>query len=223
MCAATSMDGYVSMQRKPRKTPAGPGNSATSTGVVGLRRRIVFELTVEELPLMDVAEARHGSKRAALLAALASLARAEELERDLAEAKDLLAVQAEQGERATHAAGRDAAKLARALESAQGALARVERELAEARAAGERSTRETAEDREEYEASIEDRDEEITELSTRAFDHLFCARCGSWIGPDEWSQAPANGGGVRTYHERCGDHGSSILGGSSSWLGHQRP
>jgi hypothetical protein len=211
----------MSIQRKPGKTPASPGKSAT--GVAGLRRRIVLELTVEELPLMEAAETRHGSKRAALLAALAGLARAEELERDLAEAKDLLAVQAEQGERATHAAGRDAAKLARELKSAQGALARAEHELAEALAAGERSTRETAEDREEYEASIEERDEEIAELATRAFDHLFCARCGNWVGPGEWAQTSAKDGGAGTYHERCGDHGPSILGAPSSWLGHQRP
>jgi hypothetical protein len=217
------MDGYMSMQGRPRKSPASQGKSATSTGAAGLRRRIVFELTVEELPLMDVAEARHGSKRAALLAALASLARAEELECDLIEAKHLLAAQGEQGERAAEAADRGGAKLARDLKSAQAALARGERELAEARAASERSMRETAEAREEYEASIEDRDEEIAELAAQAFEHLFCARCGSWVGPDEWAQAPAAGDGACTYHERCGDHGSSILGGPSSWLGHQRP
>jgi hypothetical protein len=211
------------IQRKRGMMPASPGKSAASTGVAGLRRRIVLELTVEELPLMDVAEARHGSKRGALLAALASLARAEELERDLAEVKDLLASQAEQGERATQTAGRDAAKLARELKSAQSALVRVEHELAEARADSERSTREIAEDREVYDASVEDRDEEIAELTTRAFDHLFCARCESWVGPDGWAQARAKDGGARIYHEPCGDHGSSILGGSSSWLGHQRP
>jgi hypothetical protein len=213
----------MSIHPKPRKTPASPGKSATSTGAARLRRRIVFELTVEELPLMDVAEARHGSKRAALLAALASLSHAEQLARDLAEMKDLLAVQGEQGERATQAADRDAAKLERDFKSAQAALARAERDLAEARAASERSMCELAEDREEYEASIQDRDEEIAELTTQAFEHLFCARCGSWVGPDEWAQTSADGGGVRTYHEGCGDHGSSILGGSSSWLGHQRP
>ncbi len=211
----------MSIHRKPGKTPANPGKSATVGA--GLRRRIVLELTVEELPLMDAAEARHGSKRAALLAALTSLARTEELELELAKAKDLLAAQAEQGERAMHAAGRDAVKLTRELKAAQGALARVERELAEARASGERSTRESAEEREEYDASIEERDEEITDLATRAFDHLFCARCGSWVGPQEWAQAPAKDGGTRAYHERCGDHGPSMLGGPSSWLGHQRP
>lgn len=45
-----------------------------------LRRRIVFELTPGEMPLLEAAERKHGSKRLALVRALEASARLDELE-----------------------------------------------------------------------------------------------------------------------------------------------
>jgi hypothetical protein len=47
-----------------------PGHRGDSTGKGLLRRRVVFELAPEQLPLLEAAQERHGSKRAALIAAL---------------------------------------------------------------------------------------------------------------------------------------------------------
>ena len=46
------------------------GKAGKSTGKDLFRRRIVFELDADQLPLLEAAQERHGSKRAALIAAL---------------------------------------------------------------------------------------------------------------------------------------------------------
>jgi hypothetical protein len=48
----------MSTTRKPRQSPA------ESPADRHFRRRVVIELTAKELPLLDAAQARHGTKRA---------------------------------------------------------------------------------------------------------------------------------------------------------------
>src|SRR5947209_17531647 len=79
--ALVCVHGCMSTHRKARQSPA------DSTVDRHFRRRIVVELTAAELPLLEAAEARHGSKLAALIAPLAAHDRIEELERARAEAE----------------------------------------------------------------------------------------------------------------------------------------
>lgn len=168
---------------------------------------------------MEAAEARHGSKRGALLAALASEARVEELERELAQAQRQLAAQTKQAERSTRTATDDATARGRELKSAKASLARAERDLAKAQEDAARTEAHLSEAREEHQALIDAREQEIAELSGRAFEHLFCARCQNWAPEGEWDWASAEDGSEHAYHRSCGDHGPSLLGGNSSWLG----
>ena len=71
-----------------------PGKAGISPGKDLFRRRIVFELDADQLPLLEAAQERHGSKRSALIAALLAeagavdlAARAEAAEAALAKAK----------------------------------------------------------------------------------------------------------------------------------------
>jgi TolA-binding protein len=195
-------------------------------GQPGLRRRIVVELTPQELPLFEKAEAAHGSKRQAFLAALAALDQAAEMEAELAG----LRAQAEKSERATAGTSskekndskRQKArleKLERELKAAKAKLAARERDLsssAEQRSAIRRLEEELAETEEE----LEEREEEVTELSERAFDHLFCPRCESWAPPEEWAWQRAEEGGRIAYHKPCGAHGPGLMS-NATWLGYR--
>lgn len=98
-----------------------------------LRRRVVFELEEDQLPLLEAAEARHGSKRAALLAALGAEADAEELRGRPKRAEAELA----RHERDAGAEkGKAEAKLKRALKAAEKKLAKAEDALVGTRKAG---------------------------------------------------------------------------------------
>src|ERR1035437_4294590 len=50
-----------------------------------LRRRVIVELTPQELPLLEEAERLHGTKRQAIVSALEMASRGVELEQELAE------------------------------------------------------------------------------------------------------------------------------------------
>lgn len=202
----------MSIKQEPGKAVAGPGPS-------GLRRRIVLELTVDELPLMEAAETRHGSKRGALLAALASEARVEELEQELARVARDLAAGRKQAQRSSRATAKDAEALGHELKDARASLARAERDLAKALQDAARSEAQLSEAQDRRQALIAEREQEIAELSGRAFGHLYCGRCQDWAPEAEWAWAKDEHGDEYAYHQPCGDHGPSLLGGNSSWLG----
>jgi hypothetical protein len=71
----------------------------TQTPALGspyLRRRVIVELTPQELPLLEEAERRHGTKRQAIVSALEMASRGVELEQELAEAQaELVRLEAE--------------------------------------------------------------------------------------------------------------------------------
>lgn len=206
------MDMYMDTNGKPGKTPPLPGQSPPRGA---LRRRVVFELEEGQLPLLEQAEARHGSKRAALLAALEAEGRAAELLERTERAEAELARQARGAERAKKGKAEGEVKLKRELDATKKKLAKAEGALAKAHqvsADGEAELRREA----ELSERLAESEEEITELSPRAVDWLFCQRCKQWVGPEEWEWEEFEDGGSYAYHAPCGDHAEGIKG--SSWL-----
>jgi cell division protein FtsB len=180
-----------------------------------LRRRVIVELTLAELPLLDEAERRHGTKRQAIVSALEVASHSAELERELAGAQvERARLEAElETLRKEQAAGEKAReRLARDLKKAKG-------ELAGARESAGSSSRSGDLREQALERLLSESEGEIKELEEQIFDKLFCARCGSWVSPDDfaWTQCE---GGAYAYHQACGDHGSELMK-SSSWLGWQ--
>jgi phage-related minor tail protein len=189
-----------------------------------MRRRVVFELTVEQLPLLEAAQARHGSKRAALLAALEAEARVEELERAARQGERAAAKHERNAKREDGAQAKQLAKLQAALKTAERKAADAERRLDQAitsaneQAAGHQAS--SAELRDTV-AERDERIDELEEVAERAFDSLFCARCEKWAPPSQWAWGKTRQGGHYAYHQPCSDHGPGLLG-AASWLGHQR-
>ena len=154
-----------------------------------LRRRVVFELTLEELPLLEQAEREHGTKRLALVRALERLSGSGELEQRLraAEAEAArLGRKLEEEQQQKQAGEKGRAKLARELEKAKKSASETSKG---ASAAERRSAREL----EELEAALEEReleiaalDVELAELREQVFEELFCARCGE-LGLAGWA------------------------------------
>ena len=64
---------------------------ATPDPATRLRRRVIIELTPQELPLLTAAEERHGTKRAGIVAALHTEATLPELNQRIADLKRELA------------------------------------------------------------------------------------------------------------------------------------
>jgi hypothetical protein len=190
-----------------------------------MRRRVVFELSADQLPLLEAAEARHGSKRAALIAALDAEARVEELERAASQAQ-------EQAAKTQRKSKRDDGAQAKQLAKAQAALKTAERTAADAEQRLKQASDQAAEQTAGHQAShaelrdaLAARDERIDDLkeqAERAFDALFCGRCDHWAPPSQWAWAKTRDGGLYAYHQPCGDHAPGILG-AASWLGHQTP
>jgi hypothetical protein len=184
-------------------------------GTPYLRRRVIVELTPAELPLLDEAERRHGTKRQAIVSALEAASRGVELEQQLAEAQaELTRLEAElETLRADQAAGEKAReRLARDLKKARS-------ELTSARESAGSSARGSEQRLQALERLLNEREGEIKELEEQIFDKLFCARCGTWVSPDDfaWTQCE---GGAHAYHLACGDHGPELMK-PSSWLGWQ--
>jgi hypothetical protein len=198
-----------------KDSPAEPGTSPASRL---LRRRIVFELTEQQLPLLEAAEARHGSKRAALLASLEADARLAAVEHELAAAERALAQRQATATRESGQSDKAKARLERELKQARAALKKAEADVASARADASDVERDHAQERDELYEAIETQQERIADLAERAFDSLYCARCGKWARADEWAWADARNGGEYAFHEPCGDHGPGILGQPPSWL-----
>lgn len=205
----------MSIQGKPGSSPANGG----------FRRRVILELTVEELPLLDAARERHGTIRQAVLQALRAAGELEGLQARLAKAEAEVA-------RTAVTEGADSAKARQTPERERKAIAKLERDLKKANealgaskrdaaAAGQaqRRAQQVEADLEGVEAALEDREAEIELLQERAVDELYCARCDRLVAPEEWSWRTTKEGQL-AYHEGCGDHGPGLLG-AASWLAHR--
>ena len=186
-----------------------------------LRRRVIIELTPQELPLLTAAEERHGTKRAGIVAALHAEAtlpglnqRIADLERELAKAKT---TEADQKERSA-----DAASLNRELGQLRNALVAAEGEREE--------TRELLADyqgRLEYseqaaEAEYRALTKQIDQLKDTRPSALYCARCRHWAPKRDWTWTTTHHGQQRAHHRPCGDHGPGILE-AASWLALRGP
>jgi len=192
------MDKYMSPQTSSKAEPS------------RLRRRVIVELTPDELPLLEAAERRHGGKRAAMLAGLR--AEADGVTRQArdgeAEEKRARAV----AKRADTQAKAHAALLAECA-SLKASLATRTRERDAATAEIERLETKA---QDQYAALFED----IADLEDRIPDALYCARCDTWAPEPEWTWR-ADGEDEIAYHTPCGDHGPGMLS-NATWLARRR-
>jgi hypothetical protein len=184
-----------------------------------LRRRVVFELTLEELPLLEEAEREHGSKRGALVRALEGLrasrelaARLEAAEVERARLEDELAAERKQRETTE----KQQKKLAGDLKKAKQSSSQARSSVSDESRRGDELERILA-DRDHEVSALE---REIDELESQLLHELFCARCGEWVATADWGWKKATSGGRYAYHHRCGDHGPGLVS-PSSWLGWQ--
>jgi chromosome segregation ATPase len=199
------MDMYMSPQTSSESEPS------------RLRRRIIVELTPEELPLLEAAERRHGGKRAAMLAGLR--ADAEALARHTREAEADEKTARAAAKRADSEATAHAALLAECA-SLKASLATRTRERDAATAETQRlETNAQAAFREaqdQYAAFFED----IAALEDRLPASLYCARCEEWVPESQWTWR-ADGEDEIAYHTPCGDHGPGMLS-NATWLARRR-
>jgi hypothetical protein len=180
-----------------------------------LRRRVIVELTPAELPLLEEAERRHGTKRQAIVSALAVASQSAELERELTGAqveRARLEVELETLRKEQAAGEKVKERLSRDLKKARS-------ELTSARESAGSSSRGNEQRLQALEQLLNEREGEITELEEQIFDKLFCARCGTWISSSDfgWTRRES---GAYAYHLACGDHGPGLMK-PSSWLGWQ--
>jgi hypothetical protein len=130
---------HMDTNRKPGQKPPLPGQSPPRGT---LRRRVVFELEEHQLPILEGAEARHGSKRAALLAALQAETGATELIERAERAEAELTRQSRRAQKAKKGKTEAESKLRRELDTATRKLAKAEAALSEARQEGGDGARE---------------------------------------------------------------------------------
>ena len=203
------MYGWMDMYMSPQTT-----SEAESTR---LRRRVIVELTPDEVPLLDAAERRHGGKRAAVVAglraeadAVASRARDQKAEqqatraaaeREAAHAKAAAALAREQ-----KALEKTLAELTRERDAANSEIARLE----------QRAEAAFTETQGQYAALFED----IQALEDQLPSSLFCGRCEKWTFEREWTWRP-DGKNEVAYHTPCGDHGPGVLT-DATWLARRR-
>jgi len=129
---------HVDINDKPRHSP---GKDGIGSGKGLFRRRVVFELDAEQLPVLEAAERRHGTKREALIAALAAEASAAEVAERADRAEKALA-KAERSAKGSSAKQKESAtKLERELAAARRKLAVREQELAQLRTGAGRPRR----------------------------------------------------------------------------------
>ena len=204
------MDVHVDVNEKPRQSP----------GRGLLRRRIVFELDEEQMPLLASAEERHGTKRAAMLAALAAEEqleqlgeRADQAEQELAKAERTAKAGAAKQTKAAKKAERQLAAMRKRLADQEGALSAAESEAAQAE--------DLRRERDQLSEVLGERNEQLAEAQARAVDWLYCARCEKWAPPSEWAWRRIEGKGSYAFHRSCGDHRPGLLG-AASWLAQRR-
>lgn len=205
----------MSTPRNPRQSPAEPAVDRH------FRRRVVLELTADELPLLDAAQQRHGTKRSALIAALAAEQRIEQLEQRLADAERAAAEQAQGAGRAKQTTAKAQAKLERELAAARKQLEKQDADLKVARNSADQAADGYDEQLRDLEDALAERDAEITELERYAVDGLYCARCQHWVPPAGWQWQTTDDGDEYAFHKQCGDHPPAVLS-ASSWLAHRR-
>ena len=184
-----------------------------------LRRRVVFELTADEVPLLAAAERRHGTKRAGILAALAGLADADTHATRLAEVtkeRDAALATVNQASKERASDGKAQDRLRRERDEARAALTRAEHERDKARGGVERAELRFTQLDECAEYDHQALRHKIEELEARFPDGLYCARCERWAPEGEWAWMK-DATGSYAYHGSCGDHGPGLLGGAS-WL-----
>lgn len=198
--------------------PADPGQEP---GTEPVRRRVVFELRLEELPLLQRAERRHGTKRQALVRALEAEAEAEQQARELERARAQLAKLERELEAERKRAGEREAAAAKKERRNESARTKKERELAatqeQERTRAKRAEAEVA----TLERELAELETELARLQVEIPSHLFCARCGSWAPPKEWAWKRGFEGEY-CYHRPCGDHGHEELLKPASRLGWRR-
>jgi len=174
---------------------------------------VIVEFTPEQLELLDQAEARHGTKRAGIVAALAAYAdpgtdagshvattrnpaRASPTDHASAGTDDLAHLRAE----------------AQALRDTLGA-AEAERDEAHAQ------LRRADDLRVRLEEAFGDQEDalnaELDGLRARRLSELYCACCDRWAPVDEWSWAADDQARQYAYHTPCGDEGGWMFQPSS--------
>jgi hypothetical protein len=184
-----------------------------------LRRRVVFELTVEELPLLDEAEREHGTKRRALVRALEQL-----------RASGVLAAKLEAAEATAAKLKKELAGERKNREASEKQRTKLGAEVKKAKASSTDANR-NAEDEsrrgEELEQILAEREQEISalerelaEAEDEILEELFCARCGEWVSAAAYGWKKTETGRY-AYHKGCGDHGPGLMT-PSSWLGWRR-
>ena len=190
--------------------------NANTTPASGLRRRVIIELTPQELPLLTAAEERHGTKRTAIIAALRAEHEHDALTQHLTDLQDELA-------KAETAA---ADKQARQEE-----VAALNRELTHLRATLKttQTERDDALDQLADQHERLDRVEEAAEADYRTLTHqiqrledsrpqaLYCAHCRQWAPETDWAWTTSPDGAERAHHAPCGDHSPGLLD-AASWL-----
>ncbi len=200
------MDMYMSPQTS---SPAEPTR---------LRRRVIVELTPDEVPLLEAAERRHGTKRAAVLAGLRAEA-------------DAVASASARDQKAGHKATRAAAEREATNAKATAALVRkqhaLEKQLAELTRERDAANSEIARLEDRAQAAYKEAQgqyqllfEDIQALEDQLPRSLFCGRCEKWTPEREWTWRPEGTNEV-AYHTPCGDHGSGAFS-NSSWLARRR-
>ena len=181
-----------------------------------LRRRVVFELTADEVPLLAAAERRHGTKRAGILAALADADTHEARLADVTKERDEALAAASEASKERAGDGKALDRLRRERGEARAALARAEHERDRARAGIELAERRLTQLGDCAEADHQALRQKIEELEARLPDGLYCARCQRWAPEGEWAWQKDETGSY-AHHSPCGDHGPGLLGGAS-WL-----
>jgi hypothetical protein len=182
-----------------------------------LRRRVVVELTAEEVPLLDAAERRHGGKRAAMLAGLRAEADAVASKARDQKAEHAVTRVADQREAAQATATAALVREQKALEKTLAEVTRerdaANREIERLEAQADAAYHET---QGQYQTLIED----IQALEDRLPESLFCGRCEKWAPERQWAWR-VDGDDEVAYHRPCGDHGPGVLS-DATWLARRR-
>ena len=174
---------------------------------------MIVEFTPEQLVLLEKAEARHGTKRAGIVAALAAYATPAPSHAEPSQTP--VRAKPDKAQAAKLRAAEDALAAAQAeVSTLRVALARAETDTSdlEKRLAHADRVRIEIEDAAVSEAV--ELNEAIDELRAQLIDVAYCARCGDWVPDTEWTWTRDVARGEYAYHTSCCDHGSGLLAGS---------
>jgi hypothetical protein len=180
-----------------------------------LRRRVIVEFTPEQLELLDQAEARHGTKRAGIVAALAAYA-------DPGTDAGAHARTTRNPARAspTDNAPAGADEFARLRTEAQAlgdALGAAEAARDEAHAQLRRADDLRVRLEEAFGDAEDALNAKLDSLRAHRLSELYCACCDHWAPADEWSWATDDDARQYAYHGPCGNQDGWLFQ-PSSWL-----